>query len=258
MNRKLLPAIALFSLIGFSAPAQAENLAHVQQLLNTRQCQSCELDRAGLIYANLTGVDLSGSSMIQANLSRANLTNANLQQTNLVGAMMTSVNLSGANLRGADLRGADLREAYLVGADLQGARLDGALLHGAVGAPTSVVSGEDYYLWGLTEHRRGNFRGAIAYFDQALALQSDLSHAYLARGMARYQVNDLSGAVQDAQQAEQFYQREGNDSGQQVTVQFVEGIRTVEEADAKQRAGRRSSFLDFLGGVAGLLLQFLL
>ncbi|MGG6297513.1 pentapeptide repeat-containing protein [Leptolyngbya sp. AN02str] len=258
MKLNSMAAIALLTSLGIALPARAENLEHVQQLMATRSCQQCELTRAGLIYANLPGADLSGSNLMQANLNRANLAGANLSNTNLVGAGLMNANLSGANLRGADLRGADLREAYLVGANLEGANLEGAILHGAVGAPTTVVSAEDYYLWGLQENQRGNFRGAIAYFNQSLALNPNFAHAVLARGAARFQINDSVGAVQDAQVAEQMYLQQGNTSGQVASVQFVEGIRAIEQAEADQKPKRRSGFLDFLGGLASMLFQFIL
>lgn len=62
--------------------------APIQQLLATKQCQGCNLQRA-----NLENVDLKG---------------ANLQGANLSGA-----NLKGANIKGAILQGANIKNTVM-------------------------------------------------------------------------------------------------------------------------------------------------
>ena len=70
----------------------------------------CQLFKANLKEANLTGAYLLG-----ANLTGANLTGASLEEANLTGANLKEANLTGANLYKANLRWAYLRWAYLTG-----------------------------------------------------------------------------------------------------------------------------------------------
>ena len=58
----------------------------IQQLLETKQCEGC----------NLSGANLSSYNLIGANLSNANLSNADM-----FGANLSNVNISNANLSGA-------------------------------------------------------------------------------------------------------------------------------------------------------------
>ncbi len=249
-------------LLSVALPAAAENLEVVQQLIATRQCQRCDLSNAGLVYAELAGANLMQANLVGANLNRANLTNANLTGANLTGAVLFNANLAGADLRNADLRGADLREARLTGARMEGALLDGANLFGATGIPTQVLSAEQLYVWGLTETQRGNFQGAIAYFNQSLNYKPDFAHAYLGRGIARYRLLDEAGALEDAARAGQLYQTQNNAQGQQLAQQFTEGVklaqqRARESEERMRRGGGGGNFLNFLGSLTGLLLRFL-
>jgi uncharacterized protein YjbI with pentapeptide repeats len=258
MKLSFFATVTLLSVVPLTTPAYAENLTHVQQLMTTRQCQGCDLSRAGLVLTNLDGVDLSGADLSLANLSRTNLSNANLRNANLTSAVLFSTNLSGADLSGADLRGADLREAYLVGANLEGANLEGANLLGAMGLPSRIATPEQLYLWGLTETRQGNFAGAIDYYNQALRLKPDFAHALLARGIARYRMGNEAGAIADGKAAEQLYLEQRDESGHRVSVQFYEGIEAMQEAVREGQSGGGGNFLNFLGGLTGLLMRMLL
>ncbi|HEY9644359.1 MAG TPA: pentapeptide repeat-containing protein [Coleofasciculaceae cyanobacterium] len=258
MKLSIFPVLLLT--LCLSAPAQAENLQQTQQLMSTKRCQRCDLSGAGLVYANLSGADLNGANLSQANLSRINLSGANLRGANLSGTVLFSANLSNADLSGADLRGADLRDANLTGATWEGTNIEGANLLGAVGLPTAIATPDHLYAWGLAEAERGNFQGAIDYYNQALNQQPNFAHAILARGIARFRMGDRSGAMEDAKTAEQIYTSQGNGQGQQVSMQFSQGLQAMQEADEKQKrrenSGGGSNFLSFLGSIAGLLLQF--
>lgn len=251
-------SLTLLTTICWAAPAHADSLQQVQQLMSTRECQSCDLSRAGLVFANLSAVDLTGANLSLANLNQANLSGANLSNADLTGAVLVRANLSGADLSGANLVGADLREAYLYGANLEGANLDGAILQGAIGLPTELISAEQFYAWGIAEYQRGNFAGAIDYYNQALDKQSDFSAVYLARSVARYRLGDEEGAIADANRAEQLFAAEGNEQGRLASVQLAEGIVEAEEAlaEADGRGGGGGGFMGFIGGLASLLLQF--
>lgn len=75
----------------------------VRQVLQTRECQGCDLSRTKLSFANLRNANLR-----YANLFSADLKLADLRDANLIGAILDK-----ADLRGADLTGADLTSAYM-------------------------------------------------------------------------------------------------------------------------------------------------
>ena len=261
MKSLLISPISTLLLILFGFPAWAENLEHTQQLLNSRICSECDLSRAGLVYANLTNTDLTQANLQQANLSRANLSGANLSGANLSGAILFNANLTNANLSGADLRGADLRGAVLSGATFQGARIEGVQYLGAVGLPPELATAVNLYNLGLVEAERGNYRGAIEQYNQVLQLEPNAASAYLARSISLLHLGDRVAALNDAQRAQQLYQSQGNQAGEQAAIQVTEGIEAVEEALEDQRQemtgnGLGTGFLNLLGSVAGLLLQF--
>jgi len=93
---------------------------YVKKLLNTFECNKCELSGAilsgqYLIGADLSGADLSGTDLSGANLSGANLRDADLRGADLSGAILRRADLSGANLSGANLSGANTSDAILEG-----------------------------------------------------------------------------------------------------------------------------------------------
>ncbi|NJO50112.1 MAG: tetratricopeptide repeat protein [Leptolyngbyaceae cyanobacterium RM2_2_4] len=258
MKLQNLASLTLFATLCWGVPARAENLQHVQQLMSTRECQSCDLSRAGLVFANLSAVDLTGANLSLANLNQANLSGSNLANADLSGAVLVRANLSGADLSGANLAGADLREAYLYGANLEGANLDGATLRGAIGLPDELISAEQFYAWGVAEYQQGNTNGAIAYYNQALDKRPDYSAVYLARSLAHYRLGDEEQAIADANRAEQLFAAEGNENGRLASVQLAEGIVEAQEAldEANERGRGGGGFLSFIGGLASLLLRF--
>jgi uncharacterized protein YjbI with pentapeptide repeats len=249
-----LASLTTLSAIAFSIPAQAEDLQHTQQLINTGVCQRCDLSRAGLVLADLSGADLSGSDLTQANLNQANLRNANLSGANLAGANLVSADLTGANLSGANLTGADLRDTSLANVNLEGANLQEANMLGASGLSSEIATPEQLYLWGLAESQRGNLRGAIAYYNQALEVNPDFAHALMARGIARYRLHDLSGALADSQAAEQLYLTQGDEEGHQISMQFTVGVQAAQEADAHRGQVRtgNGNLTGFIQSITGL------
>ena len=81
------------SIVNLNQLCIPKRLTVIQQLLATKQCQGCNLQRA-----NLENVDLKG---------------ANLQGANLSGANLAGANLTGANIKGATLRGANLKNTVM-------------------------------------------------------------------------------------------------------------------------------------------------
>jgi uncharacterized protein YjbI with pentapeptide repeats len=256
MKPLILSALTLITTFSLVSPSIAEDLEDTQQLMNSKQCQGCDLSGAGLVYANLSGATLNQANLSGTNLSRSNLSGSNLSGSNLSGAVLFNANLSGADLSGADLTGADLRGARLTGANLEGAKMDGTNLLGAVGLPTEVATAENLYSLGQAEAHRGNFRGAIDNYTQALEVDPSFAHAYLARGIARIQLGDRSGALVDSQQAEKLYQAENHAAGIQAATEFSSGIVAMQEAEARGQRGARGNFMNVLSAAATLLLRF--
>lgn len=253
MKPPILATAALLTTICLIDPALSANSEHTKQLLATKQCQNCDLSGAGLVLANLSGATLSGANLSGANLSRANLSGADLSGANLNGASLFGANLSGAILSRADLSVADLRDTYLGNADLAGANLNGANLQGAIGIPSQVVKAEDFYTWGVGEAQKGDPRGAIEHFNQALSINPNLAAAFLARGVARYQLLDRPGAIQDAQLAEKLFLAQGNTGGSQTAQSFIKELQTPPSTPKS-----KPNFLNFLGGLGSVLLRLLL
>lgn len=247
MNGKILATATTLTLLGLATPVVAENPEHARQLLSTNQCPGCDLRGMGLVLGNLSGANLRGADLRNVNLSRAQLDGADLSNANLTGANLYGANLSGANLAGADLSGVDLREAYLVNVNLEGANLTTANLQGAVGIPTSAVTVQDFYAWGLREVQRRNFRAAIDQFNLALRMQPDFAPAFLARGLVRYQMGDDTGARQDTEQASTLFTAQGNTSGQESAQMFISMLDAREEAIATAERQRKRGAVLQLG-----------
>lgn len=255
MKPSIIATAALLTTIGLAAPASSASSEHTRQLLATKQCQSCDLSGAGLVLANLSGAILSGANLSGANLSRANLSGADLSGANLNGASLYGANLSGAKLDGADLSVADLRDTYLVNTDLAGANLSGANLQGAIGIPSQVGKAEDFYGWGVAQAQKGDPKGAIEYFDQALSINPNLATVYLARGAAHYQLFDRAGAIEDAKRAEKLFLTQGNTDGLQTAQAFIKQLESPQNASTPKS---KPNFMNFLGALGSALLQFLL
>ncbi|MFH7029175.1 MAG: pentapeptide repeat-containing protein [Heteroscytonema crispum UTEX LB 1556] len=253
MKSQILATAAFLTTISVATTAQAANYEDVRQLLATKQCHNCDLSGAGLVMADLSGADLSGANLAGANLSRANLSGADLRGANLSSAGLFGVNLSGAKLGGANLLGADLRNTYLVNAEFSGVNLNGTNLQGAVGIPLQIAKPEEFYAWGVAEAQKGNQQQAIDYFNQAIAAKADYAGAYLARGVARYQIFERQGAFQDAQIAENLFKNQSNGDGMLTAQAFIKELQSPQTA--KVSTGK-PSFMDFVGGLGSLLLQF--
>ncbi|MBD2253974.1 pentapeptide repeat-containing protein [Nostoc parmelioides] len=254
MRNLIFIATTFITTISLTNIAQAANQEHIRQLLATKQCQNCNLSGAGLVMADLTGANLSGANLAGANLSRANLSGADLRGANLSGAGLFGVNLSEAKLGGANLAGADLRSTFLSNAEFTGAYLQGTNFQGALGIPLQIATPDEFYALGVAEAQKGNQQQAINYFNQAIASKPEYAGAYLARGIARYQLLDRQGATQDAQTAEKLFTSQDNATGIQTAQAFIKELQTP--YTEKVSAGK-PSFFDFLGSLGSVLLQFL-
>jgi len=95
--------------------AQAAKEADIQKLIETNECQGCDLHEADFRRLDLSGANLVGADLEGANFYYANLDGAQLQNANLI-----DVNLGYASVRGAFLDGSDLRYAIFDHTDLSG------------------------------------------------------------------------------------------------------------------------------------------
>lgn len=249
-----------FALLGVVMPVVsvwAEDPAHTQQLLATKQCPNCNLTRAGLVLANLSGANLQGANLTGANLSRSDLSGADLRGANLTGASLHGANLMGANLTGVILAGADLREAYLGNAIFTDTKVTDAQLIGAIGLPSSIGSAEDFYRLGAQEAKAGNYVNAIDYYNQALRLDPDLAAAYFARSMSRADLGDLVGAMADAQSAKSVYAKLNSPAGEQISDQLILTLEARLNPEREYEASGGGGLVGLIQGVAPMLLRLL-
>jgi uncharacterized protein YjbI with pentapeptide repeats len=249
--RILLTTAVLLTTVGLTTPAWAENAEHTRQLLETKQCKRCDLTRVGLVLVQLPGADLRGANLVGANLGQANLTGADLSGANLTGASLNGANLNGANLTGANLSGADLRVAYLGGANLTGAQLDNALLQGAIGLAPTVGNAADFYRWGTEASQRRNFPKAIENFNAVIQRQADHAPSYLGRGMARFQLGDRPGSVQDLELAAKLFTTQGDQPNAEATQKIAEQIKNPPK-EASGGNGFGQGLLSIVGGLLRL------
>lgn len=254
MKSKPLALATFLALLNLAPIAQAENVDHTRQLLSTRQCPMCDLSRAGLVFADLSGANLIQANLMQANLSRANLQGADLRGANLMGVSFNGAILMGARLDGANLRGADLRGAYLYGASFAGAAVEGAYLQGAIGLPTDIGSVEDFYRWAMEDERQKNYVSAIQNFSRVIERKPDFAPAYIGRASARFQGGDLKGSIADSRKAEQLFASQGD----QKNAEIANKLATALEKPPEDQPKRGGGFGNFLVGLLGGALQLFL
>lgn len=266
--------LGLVALLLIPGGMGAENLQHLNQLLATKQCQGCDLTRTGLVQSDLSRINVAGSDLSDANLSRANLRGANLQKTNLSrasffgadltgadlrGANLSQADLGGANLTGANLTGAifaqtDLRQAILTGANFDGVDFRNAYVRGAVDIPLHALKAEEFYLWGMEEGRRKNPRGAIENFNRSVTLDPNFAPAFMGRAVAKKELRDLAGAIEDAKQAERLFQAQSNLEGAKLAQELVTVIQNPPQENKPQNHPLSGIFTS----LGSILLPFLM
>lgn len=249
--RITLGLLLLWTSLGLTTPARADNFAHTQQLLSTKECKGCNLSQVGLVFAGLSGADLSEANLRNANLSRADLSGVDLSGADLSGASLAGANLTGANLAGANLRGADLRDALLIDTDLTGANLEYAFMQGAVGLPDTIDDDKarDFHSWGVSSARQGHHREALRYYNQAVEIDPEFAPTYLGRSISLYSLGNADGAMQDAQRASLLFAAQDNARGQEISQTFMEAM----EADQEEASKARKRGSGFFGNLAGLV-----
>ena len=255
-------AIATVALLGSLAgtllgavATKAEDIAHITQLLSTLSCERCNLSDAGLVRADLSGAQLAGADLRDANLSRADLSGADLRGADLSGASLYGANLRGARLEGANLAGTDLREAYLVDSDLTQVDINSTYIQGSVGLPTTALSPQQHYRFGIDEFKAGDYQRAIADFSRALELDPTFAAAYMGRAVALYRLGDEPGAVANTKVAAKIYEDLEDAAGMESTQRFLAYMaQPYLPPDVREGNG---SLQGAVSGIGQLLLRFL-
>ncbi len=257
MKSNIISVLTTIATVAIATPLAAENLNDLNRLLGSKKCQKCDLSNAGLIHANLTGADLSSANLVNANLSQANLAGADLSGADLTGASLYGANLTGADLTGANLAGTDLRNAYLVNTTLKNVDLDQANLNGVKGISTEAATPEQFHRWGVREAERGNYPGAIAHYQRALAVDEEFAPAYLGLGVVYYRNGRKAKALENAKAAIALFEQQENDLGESTSQEFLNNVElaTQIEASIEQREKNASNFNRFMGGIGSLLLR---
>ena len=69
-------------------------------------------------------------------------------------------------------------------------------------APVATgLKADDFYIQGVYKHQKGDYKGAVADYNQALRINPNYALAYSNRGVARSELGDNQGAVADYNQA---------------------------------------------------------
>jgi uncharacterized protein YjbI with pentapeptide repeats len=109
MKLQYLLVLTLLTWTGAAQMSHSADRNDLRRLLQTGECQRC----------NLVGADLRN-----ANLRNANLKDANLKNANLTGANLQDANFHGANLRYSSLKNVVIKDTDFSEANLQGATLN--------------------------------------------------------------------------------------------------------------------------------------
>ena len=156
--------------------ASTNKSPNIQKLLETKECEYCDLSNADLSEVDLEKANLVGANLAGANLTGAELKGAYLLGANLVGADLTEANLEGVNLTFASLAGSTLALAKLKGINLQQANLQQANLEGADLSAPSLLQSANLSNTILID---ANLQGAN--FQQANLQQANLEGADLSK-----------------------------------------------------------------------------
>lgn len=242
-------AVLLAALAGAKAVAGE---VEVMTLLEKRQCVSCRLQDADLVWADLRDANLSGAQLQRANLSQARLDGAVLRGADLRFTSLVGASLRGADLRGAQLLGTDLRQSDLSGAQLDAGALERSHWEGAQGLEPGVLSYPTLHNAGVAAALGGRQPEAERLFGEALRQKPEAAITWLARGVSRADQGKREEARQDLNYAAALYERQGDKAEAQ---RIQEAARQVGAASAKAPGGNGMGGA-LLSGAVGLA-QFL-
>ena len=226
-------AVVLFC-SGTISPAAPKGDDALIQLLQTRNCQGCQLADVDLVHAQLQDADLEGAKLQRANLSQARLDGANLRDADLSFTSLHGASLRGANLQGSTLVGSDLREVDLTGAILDPNALEQAHWRGAVGLQATTHSHAALHNAGVAASESNRWSDAEELFGLAILKQPDAAESWVARGIARERLGKRPLAIQDFNYASRLYSDNGaNKTADQLTIAAL----SLEDKSVKKQSG---------------------
>ncbi|MFN9631184.1 MAG: pentapeptide repeat-containing protein [Cyanobacteriota bacterium] len=245
-------ALATALVVVGPAPGIRALEADLMRLLERRQCPSCRLQDADLVWADLRDANLTGAHLQRANLGQARLDGAILRGADLRFTSLQGASLRGADLRGAQLLGADLRQSDLSGAQLDPGALESSHWEGAVGLDPGGLSHASLHNAGVAAALGGRQPEAERLFGEALRQNPQAAITWLARGVTRADQGKLEEARQDLDYAAVLYERQGDKAEAQ---RIQEAARQVGAAPAKRQAGNGmgGALLDGAVGLAKML-----
>jgi Flp pilus assembly protein TadD len=89
----------------------------------------------------------------------------------------------------------------------------------------TAVSAEDFFKQGEVKAETGNYIEAMQDYNQALLLNPNDAKAYGNRGLARLQLGDQRGALEDFQTSARLFLNQGSLANYQVALGYVQKLR---------------------------------
>jgi tetratricopeptide (TPR) repeat protein len=195
---------------GINSTAIAADQQDLIQLLESRQCQACQLSDVDLTHADLRDADLQRARLQRANLSQARLDGADLNGSDLSFTSLQGASLRGANLRNSRLMGTDLRRADLTGALLDQNALDQSHWNGAKGVSQGALSHAGLHNAGVEAALAGRWRDAEQLFNAAIKADPDEPLSWVARGLSRGEQGKDDLASRDLAHASELFADQGD------------------------------------------------
>jgi len=101
----------------------------VKQLIETRECEWCDLSGADLSGHDLSDINLRNAILFCANLSGSRLSNANLQNCDLIGANLTNIYMEDVSLVRGDLSYCDMSNGSIIRYNMTETQSKGLILN---------------------------------------------------------------------------------------------------------------------------------
>ncbi|MCY7383358.1 MAG: tetratricopeptide repeat protein, partial [Microcoleus sp. CAN_BIN18] len=144
--------------------------------------------------------------------------------------------------------------AFLSGADLTDARMENAALQGAIGLSPTAGNPEDFYRWAVEAGKQHNYEKAIEQFNQAIIRKPDQAMAYFGRAIARLEVGNKEGAVQDTEFASALFSQQGQKENAEAAQKLAQSIKNPPKERKESNGGLGQSLISVVGGLLQLFL----
>jgi len=240
-NRFSTTALSSFTKQGLSLALIMINSSHVLAngtvdnlaalLLTTGKCERCNLQGAGLVYANISGAKLRDANLSSADLSHANLDGADLRSADLRFANLSHTSLRGAVMSGAKLDGALLDQADITGTKLSIEQLTSANWLGSYGYDTMSVKISDLQNASKQLMSKGELQKAESLLTIAITKRPEDPELWVARAMNRFKIGQDANGIEDLKTARTIYEQQGDQTSVSTVDKFVhrygEAVKTV-------------------------------